>query len=99
MFIRELFERGIPPEACYFYCRGLKSLHGTTLPNETTLSAAELRNAILDEIPRYGVRPAVSAYLHAAKAGQLPQQLGQIEEYKMTFAHVLLLENRCFSAC
>ncbi|EFX81459.1 hypothetical protein DAPPUDRAFT_102532 [Daphnia pulex] len=47
----------------------MHSLHGKTVSNETTLLAADLRNAILDNMTRYGVRPAVSAYLHAENIG------------------------------
>jgi hypothetical protein len=64
-FIRELFERGIPQCALYFHCRGLRSLNGSTETYETNVLAADVRNAILNNMPRYGVRPAVSAYLHA----------------------------------
>lgn len=64
-FIRELFERGIPQSGLYFHCRGLRSLDGATEAYETNVLAADVRNAILNNMPRYGMRPAVSAYLYA----------------------------------
>jgi hypothetical protein len=57
MFIRELFERGIPPGAFYFYCRGLIYLHGKTVSNETMLLALDLCSAILSNMFRLGFRP------------------------------------------
>ncbi|XP_046650956.1 uncharacterized protein LOC124342029 [Daphnia pulicaria] len=69
-FIRELFERGIPQEALFIYCYGLDTSTAKTLSYETIVLAADLRNAILANLPRYGIRPAISGYLYACNKAE-----------------------------
>jgi hypothetical protein len=48
----------------------LQSSNGKTVNYETNVLAADVRNAILGNMPWYGIRPAVSAFLYAAEVGE-----------------------------
>ena len=75
-FIHELFARGITKSALYFYYYGLViDQAGYTKKYETVVLASELRDAILEGIPRYGLRPRVSAVLFAMERGDTDNRL------------------------
>jgi hypothetical protein len=68
-FISDLFARGVPPDSLFIYCRGLQTEHGKTVNYATNISGADLLNGIINKVPRYGIRPAVSGYLYATEVG------------------------------
>lgn len=71
MFIGELYERVVPEDSIFFFCRGLQYEKAETVNYETNVLAADMRNAIAENMPRYGIRPAVSAFLYAStKVGE-----------------------------
>lgn len=69
-FIAEMFERGIPRDSSYSFVNGLQTEHGKTVNHATNVLAAEVLDGIINEIPRYGIRPPVSGYLYAAEVGK-----------------------------
>ncbi|EFX76373.1 hypothetical protein DAPPUDRAFT_322425 [Daphnia pulex] len=86
VFISELFERGIPEDSVFFFCRGLKSENSKTVNYPTNVLAADVRNAIRDNMPRYGMRPAVSAFLYASTKVAVSQRVNRAEQGR--FANV-----------
>jgi hypothetical protein len=75
LFIGELLERGIQQEALFFFCYGLSTAYGKTKNYETNVLAVDLRNAILGNVPRYRIRPAVFGFLYAASVGEFSNSL------------------------
>jgi hypothetical protein len=72
-FITEMFERGIPRDA-FFYCRGLKTEHKKTVNYAANVLAADILYNIVNNVPRYGIRPPASGYLYAAQVGKFATQ-------------------------
>jgi hypothetical protein len=65
-----MIERGIPKDSFYIFCRGLQTESGKTVNYATNVLAADVLDGIINKIPRYGIRPPVSGYLHAAEVGK-----------------------------
>jgi hypothetical protein len=70
LFIREIFERGIPKSAFYIHCHGLRSDKSVTMQYTTITLASDLRDAIRNNMPLNGMRPAVSAFLYEGQKGK-----------------------------
>jgi hypothetical protein len=69
-FITEMFERGIPRDSLFFFCRGLQTEHNKTVNYTTNVFATNVLDGIVNKIPRYGIRPPVSGYLYATEVGK-----------------------------
>ena len=73
-FINEVLDRGIPGEAFFFYYHGLHIGQNNTPKHETNILAIELRDSILEQMPRYGgVRPPISVVLYTMEKGKFPK--------------------------
>ena len=73
-----MISSGIPESALFFYYDSLAIENGTIQKNEVVVSARDLRGAILEKLPRYGVGPGrinsipvtLSAVLYAMEQGK-----------------------------
>ena len=73
-----MISSGIPESALFFYYDSLAIENGTIQKNEVVVSARDLRGAILEKLPRYGVGPGridsipvtLSAVLFAMEQGK-----------------------------
>jgi hypothetical protein len=73
-----MMTKGIPESALFFYYDSLAIEKGTVQKNEVVVSARDLRGAILEKLPRYGVGPGrinsipatLSAVLFAMEQGK-----------------------------
>ncbi|EFX64583.1 hypothetical protein DAPPUDRAFT_118033 [Daphnia pulex] len=72
-FIREILERGIPKSVFYIHSHGLRNDMRNDMITKrypTILMASDLRDAIKNDMPGYGMRPAVSVFLYEANKGK-----------------------------
>jgi hypothetical protein len=69
--IREILERGITKSVFYIHSQGLRNDMMITKRYPTILLVSDLRDTIKNDIPRYGVRPAVSAFLYEANKSKV----------------------------
>ncbi len=68
--IREILERGIPKSVFYIHSQGFRNDMMITKRYPTILLASDLRDAIKNDMPGYGMQPAVSAFLYEANKGK-----------------------------
>jgi len=74
----EMISSGIPESDLFFFYDSLAIEKGTVQKNEVVVSARDLRGAILEKLPRYGVGPGridsipvtLSAVLYAMEQGK-----------------------------
>ncbi len=73
-----MISSGIPESDLFFFYHSLAIEKGTVQKNEVVVSARDLRGAILEKLPRYGVGPGridsipatLSAVLYAMEQGK-----------------------------
>jgi hypothetical protein len=103
-----MISSGIPESALFFYYHGLVIQNGTIHKNEAVVSASDLRGAILEKLPRYGVGPGrinsipatLSAVLYAMEQGKwarAPHDFLTLScPYKMCLSGFWILKFRLF---
>jgi len=70
-FINEVLDRGIAEEVFYFNYNDVLEIGENKIPKyETNILASDLKVAILEQMPRYGIRPSISAVLYAMEKGK-----------------------------
>jgi hypothetical protein len=68
--LEDVYRRGIPKDSLYFFYYGLESTQNCTSPNhETVVLAADILEAIEQNLTPYGKRPGHLAVLYAAIKG------------------------------